>query len=61
MRKLSTINRGLKYAKCRRCKEVFIDDLPVSGVVYCPNEGCPYALEMDYKPTEKEVLDGCIT
>lgn len=37
IRKLSESCKFNKYAKCKNCKEIFIDDIPVIGSVECPN------------------------
>lgn len=41
MRSLSneTIKRNV-FAWCSHCGEVFMDDLPMFGSVYCPNKKC---------------------
>jgi len=43
MKKLSKEYKKIKgdsYAYCPNCKEFFIDDMPIYGSLYCPNETC---------------------
>lgn len=38
-RKLSECVQGT-FAFCQNCGEVFIDDVPTIGTIYCPNPDC---------------------
>ena len=43
MRKLSECHiEGIAY--CQQCDEYFIDDVPVTGTIKCPNVKCEHVL-----------------
>ena len=54
MRCLSEIFFKNRYAICKECNEVFIDDYPMRGSIECPNEGCYNILWRNYSREDLE-------